>query len=195
VLSEAAGRPCIAIVVPFRPQREQDRAAQLEAFICHMAGFAVSASARFVVVVAQQSADGRKFNRGQLLNAGYREAQRAASPDRLASVVLHDLDLLPERSLLSWYVAPPALHAPVHLAGSGWGKYDMPGYDFFGGVTAFHPDDVSDISCIPGEARFLAFTRDSFTLRLSCTNQSSLYCVPPPALPRLLQYYCTAIAQ
>jgi len=41
----------------------------------------------------------------------------------------------------------------------------------------------------------LAFIRFSFTLRLLRTNQSSLYCVPPPGLPTLLQYYCTTIAQ
>jgi len=41
----------------------------------------------------------------------------------------------------------------------------------------------------------LAFTRYSFTLRLLCTNQSSLYCLPPLALPTIVQYYCTYIAQ
>jgi len=41
----------------------------------------------------------------------------------------------------------------------------------------------------------LAFTRYSFTLRFLCTNQSSLYCLPPLALPTIVQYYCTCIAQ
>jgi len=41
----------------------------------------------------------------------------------------------------------------------------------------------------------LYFTRYVFTFRLSCTNQSSFYCLPPPALPTLLQYHCLAIAQ
>ena len=68
--------PLIALVVPYRPQAEQDRAAQLAAFLEHTARFlSASAAARFVVIVAQQSDDGRKFNRGALLNAGFREAQ------------------------------------------------------------------------------------------------------------------------
>lgn len=99
----------MAIVVPFRQQREQDRAAQLGAFLRHMADFvhagsgtASSSGARVIMVVAEQSADGRKFNRGQLLNAGYREAQRAAAPAQLASVVFHDLDLLPSAGLWPW---------------------------------------------------------------------------------------------
>ena len=34
-----------------------------------------------------------------------------------------------------------------------------------------------------------------FTSRLLCTNQSSFDCPLPPALPAVLQYYCTSIAQ
>jgi len=41
----------------------------------------------------------------------------------------------------------------------------------------------------------LAFTRDSFPSKLLCTNQSSCSCPPPLALPTLLQYYCTTLAQ
>jgi len=41
----------------------------------------------------------------------------------------------------------------------------------------------------------LGFTRYSFTSRLLCTNQSSFYCHPPLAMPTLLQYCCTTVAQ
>ena len=40
-----------------------------------------------------------------------------------------------------------------------------------------------------------AFTRYCFTSRRLCTNQSPFYSPLPPALPALLQYYCTSIAQ
>jgi len=40
----------------------------------------------------------------------------------------------------------------------------------------------------------LAFPRYCFT-RLLCTNQSSVYCPLPSALPALLQYYCTSSTQ
>ena len=43
--------------------------------------------------------------------------------------------------------------------------------------------------------RNLAFTRYCFTSSRECTNQSSFYSSGPPALPTLLQYYCTAIGQ
>jgi len=41
----------------------------------------------------------------------------------------------------------------------------------------------------------LAFTRYSFTSSRLCTSQSSFHSSGPPALPALLQYYCTSIAQ
>ena len=59
---------CVAVIVPFREQQEQDRTAQLRMFIEHMVSFLIGA--RFVIIVVQQANDGRKFNRGQLLNVG-----------------------------------------------------------------------------------------------------------------------------
>ena len=41
----------------------------------------------------------------------------------------------------------------------------------------------------------LAFTRYCFTSSRLCTSQSSCHSSGPPALPTLLQYYCTAIGQ
>ena len=41
----------------------------------------------------------------------------------------------------------------------------------------------------------LAFTRYSFTSRLLCTNRFIYHSPRPPALPTLVQYYCTTIGQ
>jgi len=41
----------------------------------------------------------------------------------------------------------------------------------------------------------LTFTRYCFTSSRVCTSQSSFQYSGPPALPTLLQYYCTAIGQ
>ena len=43
--------------------------------------------------------------------------------------------------------------------------------------------------------RPLAFTRYSFAYKLLCTNQPSYHFPRPPALPTLVQYYCTTIGQ
>ena len=125
----SAGRntaPVFAIVVPFREQREQDRAAQLRRFHTHMSGFL--RGARYLIVVVQQSHDSRAFNRGQLLNVGFAEAKRQAAPAPLAAVILHDVDLLPPPGLLPWYIEPPIHGRPTHIAApSTWRKYAMPG--------------------------------------------------------------------
>ena len=88
--SAPAERPphsVVAIIVPYRLQKEQDRAAQLGAFLQHMAAFfggtAEETGTAVLVVIAEQAADGRKFNRGQLLNAGYCEAKQHAAPATL----------------------------------------------------------------------------------------------------------------
>lgn len=122
-------RPLVAVIVPFREQKQQDRRKQLDAFEGHMATFL--RGHRFVVLVVQQSDDGRAFNRGALLNVGFREAQSYAEGlnTMLASVIFHDVDLLPSPGLLQWYLAPPTAGKPTHLAApSTWGKYAMPGY-------------------------------------------------------------------
>ena len=145
--------PTIVIVVPFRDQPEQDRRAQLAKLQKHIAAFLSSADddqqggggapIHFLVVVAEQTHDGCAFNRGALLNAGFLEAQKAIKTGRFASVILHDVDLLPSPGLLSWYRKAPQDGQPVHIAGpSTWRKYGMMGeYSdiFFGGVTALSP--------------------------------------------------------
>ena len=131
-------RPCVAIVVPFREQREQDRGAQLRKFEQHMAHFLQGA--RFLVIVVTQSDDRRKFNRGQLLNVGALRRPSALSPRAaqllrprllltgfveaqkmagaaLASVIFHDVDLLPPEGLLRYYCEAPEPKRPMHLAG------------------------------------------------------------------------------
>ena len=57
------------------------------------------APTHFLVVVAEQTHDGCAFNRGALLNAGFLEAQKAIKTGRFASVILHDVDLLPSPGL------------------------------------------------------------------------------------------------
>ena len=78
-------RPIVVIAVPFRAQKEQDRDAQRRRFEAHMASFlrgplpAHVTRPEFALIVISQSEDRRKFNRGQLLNAAFREAQVQSS--------------------------------------------------------------------------------------------------------------------
>ena len=54
---------------------------------------------------------------------------------------------------------------------------------------------VSALGSFWGPTLELAFTRYLFTSRLVCRNQPSFHPPRPPALPTLVQYYCTIIGQ
>lgn len=179
----APSAPVVAVIVPYRPQALQDRAKQLRAFEKHMASF-LHDDVRFVLVVSQQSEDGRAFNRGQLLNVGFREAARLAAPAPLASVIFHDVDLLPSPGLLRWYAAPPKPGRPCHIAGpSTWGKYDMDGYAdvFFGGVTAFHPPDFEGTNGFPNDYWGWGQEDDQLRLRADASGALARGVERPPA--------------
>lgn len=116
----------VALVVPYRDQKEQNRAAQLDAFMAHMTAHAPD---NVRVYIIEQSSDGRKFNRGMLLNIGAVIAQRSGA----MTLILHDVDLLPSPELMARYYRPLP-HAAVHV-GSAWdGPYTYGSY--CGGVVA-----------------------------------------------------------
>lgn len=68
--------------------------------------------ADFVIYIIEQTNDGRKFNRGKLLNVGYDLAKK----DGCAVVVFHDVDLLPSDELLPYYCTVPEPSKPCHIA-------------------------------------------------------------------------------
>ncbi|EWM21309.1 beta- -galactosyltransferase 3 [Nannochloropsis gaditana] len=107
------------------------------------------------IYIVEQSKDGRKFNRGKLLNIGFdvalkdgegtgeggKEGGRAA-----ASVfIFHDVDLLPSRELVPLYLTRPS--RPLHIA-RAWGRYSgNPRY--LGGAIAFNATDFQKINGFP----------------------------------------------
>ena len=78
----------------------------------------------------------RFFNRGALLNAGFRLVSALQSYD---SFLIHDVDLLPEQTKFPYYVKYPT--KPTHLA-PRWKRYDMKGIDYFGGAIALNEKDM-----------------------------------------------------
>jgi predicted glycosyltransferase involved in capsule biosynthesis len=62
------------------------------------------------IYIIEQSADGRKFNRGKLLNIGFTLAEKAGHQ----IFVFHDVDLIPSEDLVSCYVNVP--ENPIHIA-------------------------------------------------------------------------------
>ena len=108
----------VAIVVCFRLQHGQRRDQELTAFIPHMsrvmAGLqAAGAIKKWHIFIVQQTGsqheDGIKFNRGKLLNIGFKLA-----PADFDTFIFHDVDLLPGDDLAPYYAQYP--HRPLHIA-------------------------------------------------------------------------------
>jgi len=140
----APGLVRVAVIVPYRANPLQKRERHLQAFLAHMckqfmpslcspsAGGAGGAPVdAWTIYVVRQSEDGRKFNRGALLNVGALRARQ----DGFNVLVMHDVDLLPGKVMRERYTLSCATR-PVHQA-SAWGLYTYPGYT--GGVITFHP--------------------------------------------------------
>ena len=105
------------VVIPYR-----DRQAHLDV--------ALARFKEFPVVVVEQC-DDLPFNRGSLLNVGFNAAVRRFNATR---VLLHDVDLIPDDTLLKMYSEPWPM--PVVHFGARFRRYnDSPKY--FGGVHGF----------------------------------------------------------
>lgn len=119
--------PRPAILVPYRDNPEQGRAEQLARFLNHMNEYLRDTEEqKWTLIICEQSEDGRKFNRGAVLNAGAAMATSLGC----TSLILHDVDLLPASALYPYYQAAP-LH-PIHIGWSWKDKYSYP--RFMGGI-------------------------------------------------------------
>mmetsp|Transcript_12238 Transcript_12238/g.25933 ORF Transcript_12238/g.25933 Transcript_12238/m.25933 type:complete len:413 (+) Transcript_12238:72-1310(+) len=140
----------VAIIVPYRDLHPaQNRAKHLSQFIPHMKNFLqqqvdFGSMSDYRIYIIEQSDDGRKFNRGKLLNIGFdlaRKDKRAA----LDVFIFHDVDLLPDNSLGEWYSKFPK--TPIHIA-RVWDRYsNNPKY--FGGIVSFSGSDMKRINGYP----------------------------------------------
>ena len=140
----------VAVIVPYRDLHPaQNRAKHLSQFVPHMKKFLqrqvdMGSMTDYRIYIVEQSDDGRKFNRGKLLNIGFDLARKdkAAAPDVF---IFHDVDLLPDNRLGPWYTKFPK--TPVHIA-RVWDRYsDNPKY--FGGIVSFSLSDMKRINGYP----------------------------------------------
>lgn len=146
-------RTSVAIIVPYRDlHKEQHRSQQLSRFLPHMTMFlskqvAAGTVKDFHIYIVEQSEDGRKFNRGKLLNIGFDYAKRSRAQNKVAHdvFIFHDVDLLPNDDLATWYSRFPK--TPIHIARC-WNRYhNNPKY--FGGIVSFSASDMRRINGYP----------------------------------------------
>lgn len=139
----------VAIIVPFRDLHPaQNRSKHLQAFVPHMIQFLTKLKkdglvSDFHIYIMNQSDDGRKFNRGKLLNIGFDMAKKSKRGHDV--FIFHDVDLLPNDDLGDWYAKFPK--TPIHIA-RVWDRYSG-NKKYFGGVVSFSSSDYKRINGFP----------------------------------------------
>lgn len=103
-----------------------------------------------------EQADDKPFNRGKLLNAGYKYALDKGCD----YFVFHDVDMLPEDVDYSYSDKP--LHLATHLQEH---DYETTFFDYFGGVTMFTKEDFKTINGFSNEYWGWGFEDDDLLIR------------------------------
>ena len=131
-----------AIIIPFREsdKNKKTRTNQLNKLVRYFGNYLRGVN--YMIYVVEQSNDGRKFNRGALLNIGF----IAAEEDGCNIFVFHDVDLLPSDDLKEYYIEPPVSN-PVHIA-AVWDRYNT-NPNYFGGIVAFNRETFKKINGYP----------------------------------------------
>lgn len=147
----------VAIIVPYRDQIEENRKLQLKVFIKHFNNFLKDYDS-WKIFIIKQSFDNNKFNRGKLLNVGFNLSEK----EGFNTFILHDVDLLPVKSMLKLYTTYP--EKPIHI-GSLWKiKYDYP--TFVGGAISVNINDYKKINGFPNIFWGWGGEDDAFYFRL-----------------------------
>ena len=119
----------LLVIVPYRNRRDH-----LNSFLRRVWDPLHDEHANSSLLIAEQSDDERKFNRGQLLNSAMHYARRRLPP--AARILLHDVDLEPSRAMRRLYYGIPSRVQAIAF-GRRWGRY--PGPRYFGGVVGCSP--------------------------------------------------------
>ena len=119
--------PKLAIIVPYR-----DREEHLAQFVPHMDKFLSDKKIDYKIFVVEQGND-KPFNRGWLLNAGY----RIASEQGFDYFCFHDVDMLPEDDTCDYSWVEKPTHIATRLSKF---NYRLVYPEYFSGVTLFNKE-------------------------------------------------------
>lgn len=123
----------LGVIVPYR-----DRYEHLKKFKFEIVKYLKSKDIDFEIIIVEQD-DGRLFNRGMLLNIGFKEAKEL----RCDYVVFHDVDMLPIYVDYSYPQTP--LQIATNFVKEKNDKVRTIFDEYFGGVTMFSIKDFEKI--------------------------------------------------
>ena len=130
------------IIVPYRDDIKHIRKGQLDKFIDIIPDYLKNLESfyEYKIYIIEQNNKTNKFNRGILLNIGF-----LLLKDDFDYFIFHDIDLIPNNDLLSYYGLYP--FNPIHI-GDVNSKYSVGG-KYFGGVNSFNKKDFELINGFP----------------------------------------------
>ncbi len=126
-----------AIIVPYRDTPNKERSKQMKIFLEHYHNFLPNVK----IYIIEQSDFTKKFNRGKLLNIGYKIAKR----DKAQVFITHDIDLISPKEMAVLYNLIP--DHPVHIGGLWTEKYNFS--TFFGGIVSYNSQDYETSNGFP----------------------------------------------
>jgi hypothetical protein len=148
----------LGIIVPYRNRYEH-----LEKFKKSIVEYLDSNSYDNYVIIIVEQDDAKLFNRGMLLNIGFKEAKEHGCD----YVVFHDVDMLPE------YVNYSYSDKPIHLSTNfvlEEGEKPRTIFDeYFGGVTLFPVDKFEEINGYSN--KYWGWGYEDDDLRLRCSEK------------------------
>lgn len=124
----------LGIIVPYR-RREH----QLPIFLEYISRYLSGKDIPYQIFIIDQD-DGKQFNRGMLLNIGFKYAKQ----NRCDYVVFHDVDMLPIDVDYSYSEIP--LHLATDFMSDGGDKKRETFQEYFGGVTLFPMSEFKRIN-------------------------------------------------
>ncbi|KAM9294597.1 beta-1,4-galactosyltransferase 3-like [Gastrophryne carolinensis] len=157
-----------AIVIPYR-----NREHHLKYLLYHLHPFMQRQQLNYAIYVINQAGN-TTFNRGKLMNIGFREAMKDEDWD---CIFFHDVDLIPEddRNLYTCNIFSPK-HESVAIDKFG---YILPFENLFGGVTALTPEQYVKVNGFPNNFWGWGGEDDDLRTRVLLSNMTI---VRPPAL-------------
>ena len=153
----------VAIIVPYRNNKYQSRDKQLAMFIEYYHNYLPNCD----IYIIEQSDDNKKFNRGAVLNIGFKIAQK--SPTNKI-YIFHDVDLVSPPEIRKVYTHVSKY--PIHIASLWKEKYTFK--QFLGGIISFDEKSYEKINGYPNKFFGWGGEDDAMYDRL-VTNNISVY--------------------
>jgi hypothetical protein len=124
----------LAVIVPYRLREEH-----LKVFIEKITEHLNKQEIEFELIVVNQD-NAKQFNRGMLLNIGYRYAKKL----KCDYLVFHDVDMVPLEVDYSYSDVP--LHLATNFVDDEGTESGLPFDEYFGGVTMFPIETFENIT-------------------------------------------------